>query len=300
VKDPSRSSGRLDLADWITRDNAALTARVFVNRVWQWHFGSAIVATPSDFGTRGERPTHPELLDWLASEFIRSGWSVKALHRLILSSEAYAMGSAIAPEAQSKDGSNRWLWRFNRAPLDAESIRDAMLEVAGNLDRSPPQPHPFPEVGSWKFTIHRPFHAVYESNRRSLYLMIQRNRRHPFLALFDGADPNLSVASRFPTITPNQTLFLMNSPFVGEQARGFARRLLGESLTGEQRIRHAVELAHGVRPEVDQVAVISAFLERHSRLDSGVRLDGGSTPELRAWTALGRVLLTSNAFLYVD
>ncbi len=300
VEDPLNSSGRLDLADWITRDHAALTARVFVNRVWQWHFGVGLVPTASDFGTRGEKPSHPELLDWLAGEFIRSGWSLKALHRLILSTDAYAMRSTISPEASEKDASNRWLWRFNRFALDAESLRDAMLDVAGHLDRSPPAPHPFPDVTTWKFTIHNPFHAVYESRHRSLYLMIQRNRRHPFLALFDSADPNLSVASRFPTITPKQTLFLMNSPFVAECARGLAERLLAHDGTEEERMRFALELAHSSKTDAVQVRALQTFLGQYRERDTLVPVTPGESNELRAWTAVSRVLLTSNAFLYVD
>ncbi len=304
IQDPERSSGRLDLADWIVRDHAALTARVFVNRVWQWHFGSGIVTTPSDFGTRGEPPSHPELLEWLANEFIRSEWSVKSLHRLVLSSDAYAMTSSISPDNHSKDATNRWLWRANRTPLDAESLRDAMLFVAGDLDTSTPQPHPFPAVNTWKFTIHNPFHATYENDRRSIYLMSQRNRRHPFLTLFDAADPNMSVAARFPTITPNQTLYLMNSPFVAARAKSLATRLLRETGPEEQRIRTAVERTHGTAASSEQVAEILAFLQSFPAQlppeTSASTKPQENAPQLAAWTALSRVLLTSNAFLYVD
>jgi hypothetical protein len=205
-------SGRLELANWLTRPTNPLTARVFVNRVWQWHFGQGLVHTPSDFGLRGDAPTHPELLDWLASEFIASGWSVKALHRLIMLSATYQLASDDHAENLQRDPANVFLWRHARRPLDAESIRDAMLFVSGRLDRSVPGAHPFPEMATWRFTIHNPFHAVYDSDHRSLYLMQQRNRRHPFLALFDAADPNQSVAQRLPTTTPTQTLYLMNSP----------------------------------------------------------------------------------------
>ena len=300
VEQPEINSGRLDLADWITRDHSAITARVFANRVWQWHFGTGIVSTPSDFGTRGEPPSHPELLEWLAASFIESGWSVKALHRLILSSDAYAMESHLSDKTRAKDASNRWLSAFNRRPLDAESLRDAMLFVSGDLDTTPPQPHPFPPVGSWKFTIHNPFHAVYESNRRSLYLMSQRNRRHPFLTLFDAADPNMSVASRFPTITPNQTLFLMNSPFVAKRAQSLASRLLKSSANDTDRIRLALETVHGSQPSPEQIAELTAFLQNFPNSNPSEKT-GETTPQpLAAWTSVARVLLTSNAFLYVD
>lgn len=300
VSHPDDTSGRLDLADWITRDHSAIIARVFVNRVWQWHFGTGIVPTPSDFGTRGEPPSHPELLEWLAASLIKSGWSVKALHRLILSSDAYAMDSNLSEQTRAKDAANQWLSSFNRRPLDAESLRDAMLFVSGDLDTTPPQPHPFPPVGSWKFTIHNPFHAVYESNRRSLYLMSQRNRRHPFLTLFDAADPNMSVANRFPTITPNQTLFLMNSPFVANRAQSFAKRLLKAANEETTRIQMALEIVHGTKPNPEQVAELATFLRSFSVGNTPTKPDENEPQPLAAWTSLARVLLTSNAFLYVD
>ena len=287
-------SGRLQLADWLTRPTNPLTARVFVNRVWQWHFGQGLVTTPSDFGSRGERPSHPALLDWLAFEFMSSGWSIKSLHRKIMLSRTYRLASNDHDESIQTDPGNRWLWRYQRRPLDAESIRDSMLFVSGGLDRSAPQPHPFPDVNTWDFTIHRPFHAVYDSNHRSVYLMVQRNRRHPYLALFDAADPNQSVASRQPTTTPTQALFLMNSPFVHKQADLFAGRIVATSKQNVARVRFAFEAAHGRLPESsefqDAVSFVSSYREK---------LDGPKS-EQQAWAALARVLLTSNAFLYME
>ena len=292
-------SGRLELADWLTRPTNPLTARVFVNRVWQWHFGHGLVPTPSDFGLRGDPPTHPELLDWLASEFIASGWSMKALHRLILRSQTYQLASDDHAANLQRDPANHWLWRFARRALDAESIRDAMLAVSGRLDRSVPGPHPFPEMATWRFTIHNPFHAVYDSDHRSLYLMQQRNRRHPFLALFDAADPNQSVAQRLPTTTPTQTLYLMNSPFVQQQAEGFARRLLAESGDDTKRVRLAFALAHGRAPAESEANDALAFVNAYRQKLTGVEKSPANESEL-AWAGLARVLLTSNAFLYVD
>jgi len=291
-------SGRLELAGWITRPTNPLTARVFVNRVWRWHFGQGLVSTPSDFGVRGERPSHPHLLDWLASRFIASGWSVKSLHRWIMRSHTYQLGSDDADRNLRIDPQNRWHWRYARRPLDAESIRDAMLALGGNLDQTVPQAHPFPPVHTWGFTIHHPFHAVYDSNHRSVYLMVQRNRRHPYLALFDAADPNQSVASRQPTTTPTQALYLMNSPFVHTQAEGFAKRLLASHKDTETRVHAAFELAHGRLPGSPQLKDAVAFVAGYRQKLS----DKSVVPErnLAAWSALMRVLLTSNAFLYVD
>ncbi|MCB1080179.1 MAG: DUF1553 domain-containing protein, partial [Verrucomicrobiae bacterium] len=161
-------SGRLELANWITRPTNPLTPRVFVNRVWQWHFGEGIVASSSDFGSRGVPPSHPELLDWLAGQFIDSGWSVKSLHRLIMNSRTYQMASVDDAMNLATDPSNRLHWRYSRHALDAESIRDSMLAISGKLDRTAPDLHPFPDVETWAFTIHKPFHAVYNSNHRSV------------------------------------------------------------------------------------------------------------------------------------
>ena len=292
-------SGRLDLANWITRPTNPLTARVFVNRVWQWHFGQGIVATPSDFGSRGEPPTHPELLDWLAAKFIESGWSVKSLHRLIMNSTTYQLASIDNEANLAVDPGNRFHWRYSRRPLDAESIRDAILAVSGVLDRVIPQAHPFPPVDTWGFTIHNPFHAVYDSNHRSVYLMVQRNRRHPYLALFDAADPNQSVARRQPTTTPTQALFLMNSPFIHEQAKNFAKRIAAVSGDDRAKTLWAFETAHGQIPEAavvrDAVAFVTAYREKLAK-----GRNPKSDQDIAAWSALARVLLTSNEFLFVD
>jgi mono/diheme cytochrome c family protein len=299
LRDPAAGSGRLDLADWITRPSNPLTARVFVNRVWQWHFGQGLVPTSSDFGLRGEPPSHPELLDWLTSEFMASGWSLKKLHRLVLHSAAYQRSSGDNPDNLAKDPSNQWLWRYSRRALDAESIRDGMLFVSGLLDRSVPAVHPFPPVQTWAYTIHRPFHEVYDSKHRSVYLMLQRNRRHPFLALFDAADPNASVAQRLPTTTPTQSLYLLNSPFVLEQARAFAKRLLAAPGDDPERIRLAFEAAHTRVPSAAETADLLAFLSAYNQ-----RLAALPQPpaelQLTAWSGLARVLLTGNAFLYID
>jgi hypothetical protein len=292
-------SGRLELAQWITRPSNPLTARVFVNRVWQWHFGRGLVATPSDFGTRGEPPSHPELLDWLTTRFIQSGWSVKALHRLILRSRVYQLAGNEEPTNLRADPGNRLLWRHERCRLDAESIRDAMLAVSGRLDRASPAGHPFPPVTTWGFTIHHPFHGVYDSKHRSVYLMMQRNRRHPFLALFDAADPNLSVAERTPTTTPMQALYLMNAPFVHTQAEAFARRLLAAPGDDAMRVRLSFEATQGRAPDEtevrDALAFVSACKQKQSAPSSS-----SDQQTTAGWAALGRVLLTSNGFLYVD
>lgn len=299
VPKDERGSGRLQLAHWLSDNTNPLTARVFVNRVWEWHFGEGIVSTSSDFGLRGDLPQHPQLLDWLANQLIDSGWSLKRLHRIMMLSETYQRSSDDQPEALQIDPYNRQLWRYTRRPLDAESIRDSLLFLSGQLDRKRPAEHPFPPVETWAFTIHNPFYATYESSHRSVYLMSQRNRRHPYLALFDGADPNISTAERQPTITPNQTLFLMNSPFVHAQAKTFAKQILASSDQPTLRAQRAIESVTGRRAESSEVEQTISFVEQYRQ-----RLLSQNTSavdaEVEAWSALARILMTSNAFLYVD
>jgi hypothetical protein len=305
----AKGSGRLELSQWLTRPSNPLTPRVIVNRIWQWHFGQGLVRTPSDFGTRGEPPTHPKLLDWLASRFIADpstsseqgcGWSMKKLHRLLMLSRAYQMSSDDQPAARDVDPDDRMLWQFPRRRLDAEEVRDTMLSIAGTLDPTPGGEHPFPPVKDWNFTIHTPFYAVYETNRRSVYLMVQREKRHPFLSLFDGADPNLSVESRPESITPKQTLFLMNDPFVHQRATELAKRLLAmDFFSDAPRVRTLWLLATATEPSKDQQAAAGQFLEQYARRLADL---GKSSEDQRmgAWAAYARVVLTSNDLLYVD
>ncbi len=293
LADPAGTSGRRDLADWLTRRENPLTARVFVNRVWQWHFGRGLVATPSDFGTRGEAPSNRELLDWLAVRFMESGWRVKDLHRLILHSRTWRQSADGHPAAVAADPENRLLARYSRRALDAETLRDAILATSGLLDRSPPPPHPFPPVTTWAFTIHQPFQAEYDTDRRSVYLMVQRNRRHSFLALFDAADPNQSVAARDATITPTQSLFLMNAPLVHRAAAAFAARILSSASDTDARLAAATTLAWGRAPVPAELAGLREFLDRFAAAAPGAT-------DADAWGALARVLLTSNPFLFVE
>lgn len=187
-------SGREDLAEWITQH--PLFARVMINRIWQGHFSHGLSTTPNDFGSRGNRPAQLQLLNWLAAQFQTHDYSIKAMHRLILNSRAYQRSCRQEMALIEENVNNRYLSRFERRRLTAEEIRDSLLFVSRRLDLSIDGAHPFPPESSWKFTQHDPFNAVYESNRRSAFLMVQRQRRHPYLALFDGADPNSSTATR--------------------------------------------------------------------------------------------------------
>jgi hypothetical protein len=287
------------LARWIASPVNPLTARVMANRVWQFHFGRGLVATPSNLGARGELPTHPELLDYLADRFVRSGWSIKALHREILLSKTYRLASTADPANSATDPGNRWFWRHDRLRLDAEETRDALLSVAGRLDLHRPGPHPFPPPEQWTWTQHNAFKEVYASTHRSVYVMTQRLQRHPILGLFDFPDTNTSTDRRTSSTVPPQALFLMNNPFVTEQAEAFARRVTAEAPDPDRWVERAVRLAWG-RPAT------SAERERAVRyLDACcARLAEVGVPverrDLEARTSYARVLFCSNEFVYLE
>ncbi len=315
-------SGRLQLARWLTNEASPLTARVMVNRIWQQHFGRGIVRTENDFGTRGEAPTHPELLDWLASRFVESGWSVKHMHRLIVHSKAYQQSStpaqsidntsrhALASGSEDQtagetspdqiDPDNRFLWRFSPRRLSAEEIRDSMLLVSGSLDPSPGAEHPFPAPHTWGFSQHAPFYAVYETNRRSVYLMQQRIKRHPFLALFDGSDPNVSTARRELTTVPTQALYLMNNPFVHQSASSLATRF-GSIQNERDRAAAMIYCCLGREASADQIDRATTFVKNYANSLASVASNSQSqNPQSEAWKAFARTLLTRNEFLFVE
>jgi uncharacterized protein DUF1553 len=299
LPESEKGSGRRELAEWLTRPSNPLTARVIVNRVWQWHFGSGIVRTPSDFGLRGEPPTHPELLDHLASEFVADGCSIKRLHRRLMLTSAYQMSSEpVDAKSVEADPDARLLSRFPRRRLLAEEFRDAMLAVAGTLDRGIGGEFPFPAVETWNFQTGQEFDAAYPSNKRSVYLMVQRFKPRPFFALFDAADPNVSTESRPETITAKQALYLMNDPFVHEQTTALTKRL--SSLADTTRLQSIWRLAFGRAPSLDDVAEAETFLNSYRQAAHSQASAKGRDAQLDAWAAYARALLTSNEFLYVD
>lgn len=299
-----KTSGRLQLANWIADPKNPLTARVMVNRLWLYHFGKGLVATPNDFGRQGKPPTHPELLDYLATQFIASGWSVKAMHRQMVLSHTYRLSSRPTDTARDKDPGNELLGSYPRRRLDAEAIRDTLLLLGGNLDPTPGGPHPFPPQSEWKFTQHNPFKAVYDTNRRSVYLMTQRIQRHPYLAIFDGPDPAASTPQRLTSTTPLQALYLLNDAFVHEQAVGLAKRLLAEPLLAERdndpaRIELAYMLMLSRKPAAEEAETSLQFLAEARR-----KLRSASTPveqlDQQVWQALLRSMFRLNEFVYVD
>lgn len=299
LKIPAQSSGRLQLAEWLTNSSNPLTARVMVNRIWQHHFGKPLVATPSDFGMQGEPPTHPKLLDWLARDFIRSGYSVKAMHRRIMLSRVYQLASSTDLKNASLDAGNTKYWRFDRRRLDAESIRDSMLALSGNLDLKRPGPHPFPAKSKWRWTAHHQFKAVYPSNHRSVYLMVQRLHPHPYLALFNGPDTSASTAVRDQSTVALQSLFMLNSDFVHHQAKVLATRLLKISSDNRDRIKVAFEHIYARPPTIDET---SRFLKYFNEYRTALTAENVNArqQEHEAWSSVARVLMTSNEFIYVN
>ncbi len=298
-----KGSGRLELAEWIASAGNPLTSRVMVNRIWQGHFGNGIVQTPNDFGARGKVPTHPELLDWLASRFVQNGWSIKAMHRLILTSQTYQLASDDDNETHSAgnsaiDANNDGLWHFNRRRLEAEEVRDSLLAMGGALESGEGGPHPFPTESEWKFSQHRPFVATYETNRRSVYLMQQRIKRHPFLEVFDGADTNSVTAGRARETSPLQALFYLNDPLAHDAANRFAARLAAYGPEDRQ-IDAAFRLCFARTTTSDERLLAHEYLR-----DTIDRMKRAEVPEDRqAQSALAsyvRVLLGSNEFFYVD
>ncbi len=287
----AQGSGRLELARAIVDRSNPLTARVIANRVWLHHFGRGLVATPSDFGTRGEPPTHPALLDYLAARLRDGGWSLKDLHRELVLSATYGQSSAERPEGQRVDPENRLLWRMNRRRLEFEALRDSLLAVAGQLDltrggRSVPM-----------------YQAPY-SQRRTLYGLIDRQDLPGTLRVFDFASPDSSTPQRAQTTVPQQALFLMNSPFVAEQAKHLAQRSRADADAPErERLAQLIRLALGREPGADELDQGLAFLEG-VRSSQGVGRapdqagEPGAGPD--AWQQLAHALLMTNEFCFVD
>ncbi len=303
-----QASGRLQLVQWLFDRNNPLPARVMVNRLWQYHFGKGLVPTPNDFGKQGKPPTHPELLDYLATQFMADGWSIKSMHRRIMLSRTYRLAarqvaadsSDAVASIQATDPNNEWLTAFDRRRLDAEAVRDTLLQLGGTLDLSPAGAHPFPPQHQWKFTQHNPFKAEYSTNRRSVYLMTQRIQRHSFLAIFDGADPSVSTPRRSSTTTPLQSLYLLNDPLVHEQAQRCAERLLNwqsqHQASDAQLVSYAFELCLS-RPAADWE--VEQALEFMAQVASRAA-SSESDRRLEAWQSLVRVLFRLNEFVYLD
>jgi hypothetical protein len=258
---------------------------VFVNRVWQHHFGRGLVATASDFGVRGDRPSHPELLDWLASEFVAGKWSLKALHRTILLSETYCQSTEADTATLAADPENRLLSRMNRRRLDGESIRDSLLAVSGLMNPKAGGPGVVaPELatasgGAKPVALTK---DATEHTRRSVYLLARRNLRHPFLGAFDLPDSNLSCPKRERSTTAPQALALLNSELATTSSRALSERIVRSNEREVKRIEEAFRLTLGRAPTDGETARAQSFLK--------------SSP----LSELCRALFNLNEFVYLD
>jgi hypothetical protein len=266
----TNGSGRLELAEAIGCVDNPLTARVLVNRVWERHFGQGLVRTPSNFGQMGDRPTHPELLDYLAAHFVENRWSIKALHRLIMLSADYQLSTEQAAANVAQDPDNRYLWRANMVQrLEIEPLRDAILAVSGTLD----------------LTVGGPAVRLTDDNRRrTVYGIISRNRQDPALELFDFPNPSSTVEHRPVTVGPLQRLYFMNSSFIEVQSKALAKRLESEAATDEVRITRAYRLLYGRLPTSAEIQLGLNFLRRGKQ----------------AWPKYAQALLTASEFSTVN
>jgi hypothetical protein len=290
----AQGNGRLELARAIASPDNPLTARVMVNRVWQHHFGAGLVKTPSDWGLRAEAPSHPELLDWLALRFVESGWSLKALHRIIVSSEAYQRASAGQdpwPDDERArlrriDPDNRLLASFPLRRLDFEQLRDAHLAVTGELES---------RIGGSPSGLLDP-----SNQRRSVYGLVDRQFLPGVLRTFDFANPDLHVAVRHETTVPQQGLFFLNGPFAANRARMLARAVSG--LSPEDRIRHLHRRLFQRAARPNEIAAGLQFVAEAERApDRAVRPEvGPPEPRLEPWEQYAHVLLLTNEFAFAD
>ena len=280
-KGPTRSV----LAEWIASPNNPLTARVMVNRIWQHHFGRGLVSTPSDFGLQGQRASHPELLDWLATEFIAHGWSIKRMHKLLLLSAVYQQSSRATPEALARDPQNHFYSRWQRQRLEGEVIRDSFLAISGALNVEHGGPGVYPPIPEDVFKGAKGWSAgknPADQYRRSIYIFNRRNLKFPFLEVFDAPDSNLSCPERPRSTSAPQSLTLLNADEVVTASQATAARLIKEAGSDQDRLTLAYRLILGRHPTKREQALSSEFVKSAS------------------WSELCRALFNANAFVYVD
>jgi hypothetical protein len=283
---------RLDLAKWLISPENPLTARVVVNRYWQHFFGAGLVATENDFGMQGSPPTHPQLLDWLAVEFREGGWSVKRLHRLIVTSATYRQSSVSRPDLTAKDPQNKLLGRQSRLRLEAEIIRDAALSASGLLSRKMGGPGVYPPMPAEVFSFTQARKAWPESKgedryRRGLYTFIWRQSQHHLLTTFDGADAQTACTRRNRSNTPLQALHLANDPAFVEFAEGLGKRVAKEGPADDAgRVEYAFQLCFSRTPTAAERDRVLKYLEAQKKGFPG-----------KAWAMTARVLLNLDEFI---
>jgi hypothetical protein len=295
--EPTEGSGRLALARRLVDDSNPLTARVMVNRIWEHHFGTGIVATPDDFGHMGQPPTHPELLDYLASEFVRQGWSIKAMHRLMVLSSTYRMSNQADPQAGNLDPQNRLLHHMPVRRLEAEAIRDNVLAVSGELNLTlygrgvAPYLTPFME-GRGRPKSSGPLEG---DGRRSIYINVRRNFLTPMFLAFDYPIPFTARGRRGTSNVPAQALMMMNSPFVVEQAHKWAERIVSTSEKSTQEWIRAMYLTAYARPPTEsELDDAVQFLQQQAK-----RYGDAETANVQAWADLCHVLMNVKEFIFI-
>jgi hypothetical protein len=297
--DEPTSGKRRALAEWLTAKDNPVTPRVMANRLWQFHFGRGIVPTPNDFGRLGEAPTHAELLDWLAGEFVRGGWRIKPMHKLIMLSNAYRMSAAATPAGLEKDPGNRLFWRFNMRRLAAEEVRDSILAVSGKLNLKAGGPSVYPPIpqavlagqsvpgSGWGNS------PPEEASRRSVYIHVKRSLLVPILSQHDMADTDSSCAVRFTTTVPTQALGMINGEFTNEQAGLFAERLEREA-PGDL----ARQVARGIRLTTSRTPS-QEEIDREANFARKLQRETGMTAQ-KALAQYCLLLLNANEFVYLD
>ncbi len=286
-------SGRRELADWLAEPKNPLPARVMVNRIWQGHFGQGLVRTPSNFGFAGERPSHPQLLDWLSAQFIVQGWSIKKMHRMVMLSSTYQMSPEVTPAKREKDPDNRLLSRFPIRRKAVEEVRDSLLLLDGSLDLTMGGTLQTGEGTDKEFSDGRKSIHPDSSNRRTVYLSLRRSNLPTLLTLFDFGDATTSTEVRSETNVAPQALYMMNSKFVADRAGGLAKQLLQSGTADEDRIKRAWITILGHQPNFEELR--SAF----QYLAAFPAKKGNDDDRLLAWTSFCRSLVASNDFIYV-
>jgi len=289
-----KGSGRLELADWAVSSRNPLTPRVFVNRVWKHHFGEGLVRSTDNFGKMGERPTHPELLDHLAAEFVADGWSVKNLHRRILMSETYRRDSRASDAARERDPNNELLSHMPVRRLEAEAVRDAILAAAGTLDKTVGGPSVPPHISEFQDGRGKPKTGPVDGDgRRSLYIGVRRNFLTPLFLAFDYPTPITTIGRRGVSAVPSQALILLNNEFVNQQARLWAQAALERQSDADARLAQMYQQAYARPPSAEERSAVSEFLaaqrERY----------GSEATDAQVWTDLAHVLINSTEFLFV-
>ena len=285
----TNGSGRLYIANWMASPDNPLTARVMVNRVWKHHFGAGIVRSTDNFGKMGEEPSHPELLDYLAADFVKRGWSVKDLHRQIVLSSTYQMSSEVSPKAAKLDPTNKLLQHMPVRRLEAEAIRDGILAVSGGLNKQMFGPSVPPFISSYQDGRGKPESGPLDgAGRRSVYVQVRRNFMTPLFLAFDYPLPISAIGARTVSTVPSQALMMMNNEFVAQQAASWAQRMVAAAPDTTERVRQMYLAAFGRPPAAEEISSISSFVAGQEQ-----------KPEKAVWTDVAHVLLNSAEFIYL-